>query len=58
MKQDLLLYLIGLCQAASAALLVSGIIMPEARLQSLLGCFFSAITGIVLVILKNKGKKR
>lgn len=57
MKQDILNYLIGLCQAASAALLVSGVIMPDVRVQSLIGCVFSAIIGIVLVILKNRGNQ-
>lgn len=56
MKKELLTYLIGLCQAASAALLASAIIMPEMRGEALFGCYASAIIGAILVILKTEGE--
>ncbi len=54
MKKELLAYLAGLCQAASAALLASAIIMPESRFESLLGCYAAAVIGGVLVVLKSE----
>ena len=55
MKKDLLIYLAGLCQAASAALMASAVIMPEARIESMLGCATSAIMGGVFIVLRHKG---
>lgn len=54
MKKELLNYLAGLCQAASAALLASAIIMPDAKTESLLGCTTSAIFGGIFIFLKEK----
>lgn len=48
MKKELLGYLAGLCQAASAAsaaLLAAAVIMPEARTASLCYCGASAVMG-------------
>lgn len=57
MKQELPNYLGGLCQAASAALLASAVIMPDMRTQSLFGCAIAAVAGGVAVILKTRSKK-
>ena len=54
MKRELLHYLAGLCQAASAALMASAVIMPDARTESVLGCLACTIFGIMAVILKEK----
>ena len=54
MKRELLGYVVGLCQAASAALLASAVIMPPARAESIFACFICAIIGAFLVFLKNK----
>ena len=55
MKKELLIYLAGLCQAASAALMASAVIMPEARIESMLGCATSAIMGGIFIVLRHKG---
>ena len=55
MKKDLLAYLAGLCQAASAALMASAVIMPEARVESMLGCAASAVMGGIFIVLRHKG---
>lgn len=55
MKKELLTYISGLCQAASAALMASAVIMPEARLESMLGCAASALMGGIFIALKSKG---
>lgn len=54
MKQDLLNYLAGLCQAASAALLASAVIMPETRMESMLGCGIAAFMGALAIIFKRR----
>ncbi|WP_298034642.1 hypothetical protein [uncultured Desulfovibrio sp.] len=54
MKKDFLAYLTGLCQAASAALLASAVIVPEARAEALLMCYLCAGLGMLFVFLKNK----
>ena len=53
MKRELLHYLAGLCQAASAALMASAVIMPDMRTESLLGCTVSAIMGMAFVYFKE-----
>ena len=53
MKRELLHYLAGLCQAASAALMASAVIMPDMRTESLLGCTASAIMGLTFVYFKE-----
>ncbi|MBD5627508.1 MAG: hypothetical protein HDQ90_08555 [Desulfovibrio sp.] len=55
MKKELLGYLAGLCQAASAALMASAVIMPAARVESMLGCAASAVLGGIFIALKCKG---
>lgn len=55
MKKDLLSYLAGLCQAASAALLASAVIVPEARIEALFGCYASAMLGLLFIVLKHQG---
>ncbi|MBQ7606995.1 MAG: hypothetical protein IJU76_03360 [Desulfovibrionaceae bacterium] len=54
MKKDLLEYMAGLCQAASAALLVSAVIVPTSRPDALLGCYIMAIAGAFAIFFKNK----
>ena len=54
MKKELLSYLAGLCQAASAALLASAVIMPDARIESMFGCTASALLGGIFIVLKEK----
>ena len=54
MKKELLHYLAGLCQAASAALMASAVIMPSARLESILGCVVSSLFGVLAIVLKEK----
>lgn len=54
MKQEILAYIIGLCQAASAALLASAVIVPTHRPQALLACYIAAMLGLFFVYLKNK----
>ena len=54
MKKELLQYLAGLCQAASAALLASAVIMPEARSESLCGCALAALMGAMAIIFKER----
>ena len=56
MKKEILSYLIGLTQAASAALLASAVIVPNSRVVALLACHLSLAIGIFLVFLKHKGK--
>jgi hypothetical protein len=56
MKKELLKYLSGLCQAASAALLAAAMIMPSVRVQALSGAAATAIVGAALVILREKGE--
>lgn len=58
MKKDLLGYLAGLCQAASAALMASAVIMPNVRTVSVAGCAVVAIMGAIAVVLKSSGGKR
>ena len=55
MKKEILSYLIGMTQAAAAALLASAVIMPSARMESVLACHAAALVGVLLVILKNRG---
>lgn len=55
MKQDFCNYLIGLSQAAAAALLASAVIIPDARTESFLGCVICSVFGAVMVYYKNKG---
>lgn len=50
-KNRILAYLAGLCQAASAALLASAVIVPAMRIQSILGCIVSALIGVVCIIM-------
>ena len=54
MKAEILAYLIGLCQAASAALLASAVIVPQNRSDALLACYIVAILGLFFVFQKNK----
>ena len=54
MKKEILAYLIGLCQAASAALLVSAVVMPPARAESIFACYIVAAVGLFLVYQKNR----
>jgi hypothetical protein len=53
MKRELLHYLAGLCQAASAALMASAVIMPDMRTESLFGCAASAAMGMTFVYFKE-----
>ncbi len=55
MRKELLGYLAGLCQAASAALMASAVIMPGVRAESMSGCAASAILGGIFIALKAKG---
>ena len=57
MKKELLKYLDGLCQAASAALLAGAVIMPDIRAQALWGAAATAILGAVFVVLREKGEQ-
>ena len=45
MKKALLHYVAGLCQAASAALMASAVIMPDVRVESVQGCAIAALIG-------------
>ena len=54
MKNELLSYVVGLCQAASAALLASAVIVPDSRPDALLGCYIVAALGALFVFLKHK----
>lgn len=54
MKKALLTYLAGLCQAASAALMASAVIIKEARIESIIGCAVVAVIGAVAVILNAR----
>jgi len=54
MKKELLQYLAGLCQAASAALMASAVIMVDVRIESVLGCVVSAAFGALAIFLKEK----
>ena len=56
MKNDLLKYLSGLCQATSAALLAAAMIMPDVREQALWGTAMIATVGAMFVILKTNGE--
>lgn len=56
MKKEILSYIIGLTQAASAALLASAVIVPNSRAVALLACYLSFAIGLFLVFLKNKGE--
>jgi len=56
MKKELLKYLSGLCQAASAALLAAAMIMPDVTAQALWGATATAAIGAVFVILREKGE--
>jgi len=55
MKKELLKYISGLCQAASAAVLAGAVIMPETRTASLWISAFIAVIGVVFVVLREKG---
>ena len=55
MKNALLQYIAGLCQAASAALLASAVIVPAHRIASLFGCYVCAMLGLLLIYLIHKG---
>ncbi len=54
MRNEILAYLIGLCQAASAALLASAVIVPEQRPAALFACYIAAGMGLFFVFQKNK----
>lgn len=54
MKKELLQYMAGLCQAASAALMASAVIMPDVRTESVFGCLISASFGAMAIFLKEK----
>jgi hypothetical protein len=56
MKKELLKYLSGLCQAASAALLVAALIMPEVTGPAAAFSVATAILGAVFVVLRVKGE--
>jgi len=58
MRKELLRYLSGLCQAASAALLAGAVIMPETRTASLWIASFIAVMGAGFVVLREKGGAR
>ena len=53
MKKALLHYVAGLCQAASAALMASAVIMPDVRVESVQGCAIAALIGCLAVIIKE-----
>ena len=55
LKKELLRYLSGLCQAASAALLAAAMIMPDVTEQALWGAAVTAVAGAVFVVLREKG---
>jgi hypothetical protein len=55
MKKELLHYVAGLCQAASAALLAGAVIVPDMRASAISGAAAAAIIGAALVALKEKG---
>lgn len=57
MKKELLGYLAGLCQAASAALMASAVIMPDMRVESIAGCAVVAVFGAIAAALKAKGDR-
>ena len=54
MKKEILAYLAGLCQAASAALLASAVIVPEQRAAALFACYIAAALGLFFVFQKSK----
>ncbi len=54
MNKELLQYLAGLCQAASAALLASAVIMPDMRNESLFACGIAALSGALAIIFKER----
>ena len=56
MKKELLQYLSSLYQAASAALLASAVIVPEARIAALFGTYICAMLGMLFVYLKHLGE--
>ena len=56
MKRELLQYLAGLCQAASAALMASAVIMPTMRTESVLGCLTCAALGALAIYLKEESE--
>ena len=56
MKKGILSYLIGLCQAASAALLASAVIVPESRPDAMLACYIVAMLGLFFAYEKNAGE--
>lgn len=55
MKKELLQYLAGLCQGASAALLASAVIVSEMRIAALFCTYICAMPGLLFVYLKNMG---
>ena len=56
MRKELLKYISGLCQAASAALLAAAMIMPDVTGAAILGAGATAILGAVFVYLREKGE--
>lgn len=56
MREELLKYLSGLCQAASAALLAAAMIMPDVRGSALTGAAVTAVMGAWFVVLREKGE--
>ena len=55
MKKELLKYISGLCQAASAALLAAAMIMPDVTAQALWGSAIMALAGAAFVVIREKG---
>ena len=55
MKKEILAYITGLCQAASAALLASAVIVPDARTEAIITCFLCAVIGFATVYMKARG---
>ena len=49
MKKELLAYVAGLCQAASAALMAAAVITPSMRTESILGCVVAAVLGAIAI---------
>ena len=52
MKKEILARIIGLRQAASAALLASAVMVPSQRPQTLLACYIAAMMGLFFVYQK------
>ena len=56
MKNELLKYLSGLCQAASAALLVAALIIPDVTGPAAAFSVITAVLGAVFVVLRMQGE--